>query len=392
MHVSNPPERGTIEVAKVIGALTDHEEVATRFYRSGLPIWLVRPIAKKDAFRVDQWVELDCTGLTRSLGESGIRVNLEDDTPHREVVFEGEIGSLDRYAAMAQYIRRLTTTNAFMTKPSVPAVSQASTPSSVGAIRTVKAKASSSHLAVLPKGKKKSRNVGENNRNKFLDIESPLMPASLENWARASAVVGEGFDPNTPSPENIDTGYALPDPAVIAGTTKEATHAAYFAAWLRLRPVLLYRLLSPKFRPMRTRSWHSVLGIDIHGHKENTRAAVRQEEQQTMLQECLTTGGMQCTVDLSNLDATPVEWCGQQLNPAVSPPPHVAQWILCELFEINFRYELVALDRFCYRGPLSAAEQEPEVLGVISHFNSWLIPDSVDLGKTGFASSQRNER
>ncbi|KAL0564345.1 hypothetical protein V5O48_017702, partial [Marasmius crinis-equi] len=98
------------------------------------------------------------------------------------------------------------------------------------------------------------------------------------------------------------------------------------------------------------------------------------------------------TVDLSNLDATPVQWLDQPLQPFVDPPAPIARQILCELYEINFRYELVVLDRFCYQKELSPSEQEHEVLGVLTHFHSQLIPDSTDLGNTGFVSLQHNER
>ncbi|KAL0565964.1 hypothetical protein V5O48_016053 [Marasmius crinis-equi] len=385
--VSNPPEYSSVEVANVIGALTDHEEVASRLYKSGIPVWLVRPIIKKDAFRVDRWLEIDYRGSTRSLGDSGFTVDLEDDSPSREVIYDGRMGTLDRYAAMARYIRRFTTTNVFMDeKTTTP---QANIPSCVGPTRSAKSGSARSIHSTKGKGRK---GVGENDRNKFIDVVSPLMPSSLANWSRASTNAGSGFDPNSPSPDGRDNGYALLDPGVIAGSKQDPVRAAFFATWLRLRPVLLYRLLSPAFRPMKTKDWRSVLGIQVHGQKSDTRAAERRTEQQEMLQKCLTSGGMQGTVDLSNLDATPVQWLEQPLQASVDPPAPIARQILCELFEINFRYELVALDRFCYQKELSTSEREHEVLGVLTHFHSRLIPDPTDLGKTGFASSQRNER
>ncbi|KAL0565188.1 hypothetical protein V5O48_016841 [Marasmius crinis-equi] len=389
--VNNPPETCVSKLASVVGAVTDHEEVAERLYSSGLPVWLVRPLTKKDFFRVDRWVEAQCGGLICTLRDSGLSINLEDDSPPCETVFEGKLGTLDRYSAMAWYIRRFTTTNVFMVEE--PAVSRATVSSSAGPTRTVKT--SLNRMTKSQEGKKTGktgRKVGENDCNKFVDVVSPLMPLSLLNWAKASMAAGFGFDPNAPAPEDKDNGYALPDPGVIAGTANEATQSAYFTTWLRLRTVLMYRLLSPTFRLMRTKELRSVLGLEVHGLKADTRAAARRAEQQKMLQECLTSGGMHGTVDLSNLEATPVRWREQVLEPCISPPLPVAQQILCELFEVKFRYELIALDRFCFRTELSAAEREQQVMGLINHFNNRLVPDATDLGRAGFASSQHNER
>ncbi|KAL0573802.1 hypothetical protein V5O48_008147 [Marasmius crinis-equi] len=386
--VADPPKYPVPEVANVVGALTDHEEVAERLYLSGIPVWLVRPILKKDSFKVNKWLAPKFDGMTRVLRDPGLSLNLEDETPCREVVFERKLGSLDRYAAMSRYIRRFTTTNVFMDEDA--AGYKACVPSSAGPTRTPKL--NKTH-PTYSKGKGKKLAVArENDRNKFIDIASPMTPPSLSQWSRASAAAGDGFDPNTPCPTGRDNGYALPDPGVIVGTGNEDTRTAFFTTWLRLRAVLLYRLLSPKFRPMRTKHWRGVLGVGIHGLKADTRAAERRLEQQRMLQECLNAGGMQGSVDLSKLDSTPVQWRELSLDQSVHPPLPVAREIICELYEINFRYELISLDRFCYQTDASVAEREQEVLGVLFHFNNRLVPDAADLGKTGFASTQKNER
>ncbi|KAF9013032.1 hypothetical protein BDZ89DRAFT_1046810 [Hymenopellis radicata] len=82
--------------------------------------------------------------------------------------------------------------------------------------------------------------------------------------------------------------------------------------------------------------------------------------------------------------------------------------ILWELFVINFRYELVALNRLCYQFKLANFEQtsqpldeldasstgdrEIRILGCIPHFNGRLIPECPDVGRAGFASFDNEER
>ncbi|KAL0564799.1 hypothetical protein V5O48_017240, partial [Marasmius crinis-equi] len=196
------------------------------------------------------------------------------------------------------------------------------------------------------------------------------------------------FDPNASAAQ----GYALPDPAFIAVSANEKTVAGFLTTWLQLRQVLMYRLMSPTFQPLPTGDWRSILGIEMHGLKADTRAATKHREQEQMLQKCLISGKMQGAIDLSNLGSAPVEWHIQTLQPFMMPPIPITKEVLWELHEINFRYELIAVDRACYRGLSSAAECQQEVLATIHHFNTQIVPDTLDAGKEGFASTDSDTR
>ncbi|KAL0573871.1 hypothetical protein V5O48_008073 [Marasmius crinis-equi] len=377
--VRDPPASRNKEVADVVGALTDHEEVAERLYLSGIPVWLVRPISKKDVFRVDKWIEFDNNANTRTLRGSGITLCLDDEQTAHDEVFNGLVGNLERYGKMAQFIQRFTTTNL---------VDRAPIFSGTGSVEEI------NQIPVIltySKGKNckaQAANTSSGERNKFLEVDSPIFPSRLVNWASACAMAGEGFDPNASAAQ----GYALPDPAFIAVSANEKTVAGFLTTWLRLRQVLVYRLMSPTFRPLPTRDWRSILGIEMHGLKADTRAATKRREQEQMLQKCLISGKMQGAIDLSNLGSAPVEWRGQTLQPFVMPPVPITKEVLWELHEINFRYELIAVDRAYYRGLSSAAERQQEVLATIHHFNAQIVPDTLDAGKEGFASTDSNTR
>lgn len=99
----------------------------------------------------------------------------------------------------------------------------------------------------------------------------------------------------------------------------------------------------------------------------------------------------------------------------VVPPPEICQQILNELFEVNFRYDLLVLDRACYRlapegfelqqsasepgevvfGELDASsygDRQLRVLAAIPHFESRLIPADGYNGEGGFASRDSRVR
>lgn len=118
---------------------------------------------------------------------------------------------------------------------------------------------------------------------------------------------------------------------------------------------------------------------------------------------------------MSNLGSAPAVWRGQSLPSGITPERGIAQEILNELFEVNFRYDLLMLDRACYRlAPknfeISQSSTEPgeivyddldassygdrqlRVLAAIPHFESGLIPADSDDGQCGFASPDARVR
>ncbi|KAL0569313.1 hypothetical protein V5O48_012658 [Marasmius crinis-equi] len=97
-------------------------------------------------------------------------------------------------------------------------------------------------------------------------------------------------------------------------------------------------------------------------------------------------------LDLANLSNAPMGWFGQKYDQHKMPLVGVVQEVLWELFEINFRYELIALDCICHTTGASKGECEDEVLKLFGHFCSSLIPEHVAWGREGFAHENLNER
>ncbi|KAF9013029.1 hypothetical protein BDZ89DRAFT_935192, partial [Hymenopellis radicata] len=146
------------------------------------------------------------------------------------------------------------------------------------------------------------------------------------------------FDQNTRSNPKVNRGYALPDPGFIATMTNPAIRDAYITVYLKLRHALHYRLTSPMFEPLGPTAWRDLLGIESFLNKPDSYAAKRRNDVQTKLMDSI---GTLSTAYFFMGTAT-VLWRDQPLpNPL---PENVILEIFWELFEINFRYELVALD------------------------------------------------
>ncbi|KAF9013023.1 hypothetical protein BDZ89DRAFT_1223050 [Hymenopellis radicata] len=141
-------------------------------------------------------------------------------------------------------------------------------------------------------------------------------------------------------------------------------------------------------------------------NKPDSYAAKRRNDVQTKLMDCIKAGELKGTIDLAKMGTAPVLWRDQPLpNPL---PGNVISEIFWELFEINFRYEPVALDRLCYQfkpanfqqtsqpfdelDASSTGDREIRILGCIPHFNGRLVPEWPGVGRAGFASSDIEER
>ncbi|KAL0059302.1 hypothetical protein AAF712_013950 [Marasmius tenuissimus] len=372
--VHNPPTVWPIEEAHVVDALTGDDETAHCLFYAGIPIWFSQPGFKKDHIH--------------RVHDSHPCFSLEDDNPPHPIIFKGAVTDANCYAKMGEYVRQFSSTNVY--KENAAAIPSSSTPMlSLSSGPSRSSKTSNRHNPIQTSNAP-SRSNPNNDRNKFVDMDSPLIPPALKVWSEASRNAGNGFNPNTPPPTGHNNGYALPDPNIIASTKNEPTQAAFITTWLKLRQVLMYRLQSPTFVPLKAKEWRSVLGLEIHGLKAGTGAAKVREEQQKMLQSCLQSGNMGGSLDLTNLGAAPVMWQGTSLTLFSLPPKPVVQEILWELFKVNFRYELVALDRFCFQTGVSIAEREQEVLGLVSHLNNSLVPEGTAQGRIRFASTDLN--
>lgn len=102
-------------------------------------------------------------------------------------------------------------------------------------------------------------------------------------------------------PQGMQRGYALPDPNVIASVERDTTRGEQITMYLRLRPLLHYRLQSPAFQPLTAPEWRRVLGLELHTSSRDGWAAQIHAQVKADLSRCLTEGNMQVTIQFSHL-------------------------------------------------------------------------------------------
>jgi hypothetical protein len=180
-------------------------------------------------------------------------------------------------------------------------------------------------------------------------------------------------DSNRATSNGNDGNYVFPDPGLFFGVGTPEGQARFFYNWLKYRPALIYRLTAQNSIsiPFSSQVWRSMLHLPIDGlssrptslpspcstslhsstlrtapapqntaRLEQTKSSKRLEVVQSLLKNCLSVDGIQ----INHTSTNDVIWREQQFFAGAIPPRQVAQEILWELFELNFRFEFMALD------------------------------------------------
>ena len=162
------------------------------------------------------------------------------------------------------------------------------------------------------------------------------MPNPIPSWGESLSMVNRSMS----APASCEIwGYWFPEPALLVGPKDEARQLRYLTNWVRLRPVWLYLLRVPDSQPTRVSAqlWRDFLNGIHEVSSSTTRAGKRMAEIKRILGDVFNDGQF----DLETLG--PVYWHGSRID---NVGGDLAPAILWELFELSFRYELLALDRY----------------------------------------------
>jgi hypothetical protein len=176
---------------------------------------------------------------------------------------------------------------------------------------------------------------GTSSRNKFQAIENnPIVPVPIISWASALTAVDPDdsrVDPRFRSPH--DRKYIFPEPGIFANAN-ERRRATYFTTWLSIEPACIYRLYgsSSNVTPLSNQEWRDILIGPIASKTLTSKAARAREHARQLLGSALDDLDIQVN-DVSASAAT------LQLTDSA------AQKILWQLTELNFRFELLSLDK-----------------------------------------------
>ncbi|KAK7046048.1 hypothetical protein VNI00_007043 [Paramarasmius palmivorus] len=355
-------ERGD---SSLMGAFTDELDVVESLYRSGIPVYFLRPFRGVDV-RVDEVVPIiqgysddPVSGEpTKIRLHTGAIVDISDATPSHRVVFIGLPRNPERYVAMGRYMVT------GIEYPSLMGSDQPRSSTSLQMINVNPRMSTKPGMSLRHASSKGSRNRQapysaekkgrQKHHSSFLPPSSPLSPASIDAWRDALARLSD-YNQSLPPPDGINRGYVLPPPEMFVTTSNPSTATALFRNWLRLRQVLIYRLSVTSDRYSK-KQWRDMLTFDeVTQMRPETRTGQRRLEAMDQLKAMVDATPLKFRVE--DIPSTPVFWRGRRLEPSRIPPPVYAKEILWELNELNFRQDLVVLDHHLNRSRMDIIQR-----------------------------------
>lgn len=279
----------------------------------------MRPLGSESAICVLRWLDEVDPIPARSLEKF---CSFEDATPKNKIIYSGQLGNLERYRFMAEYswgqafpslygpedLSQVSYNDpsSVTTRPAAPlhsfAVASLAGPSRCST--SPKATRKDPCMLILdliletsitpfnldPKNfRSKPSSNHRKDRNKFMEVTSPLLPNSILDWVAASEHVGKGFNQNQKARSGVPRGYFLPEPALFANHSSDVSRQAYFSTYLKVREIILYRLrtLGASTCLKSSGEWRKLLGLELHGLKIDTKCASTRQKLVNELQQGL---------------------------------------------------------------------------------------------------------
>ncbi|KAJ7045054.1 hypothetical protein C8F04DRAFT_1249500 [Mycena alexandri] len=328
------PAADTTSPDNCIGCFTDNPRIAQIFWKVRLPCWLIRPL---QAFADERILKMVVPFAARTFLEMKPAAGFEP------------VPATDRLDERLALLHHCTENTPWYRNPFQVVAAASSSGSAGGQLardppaRTVSSTSKahrSPYAGSRPQSKARGSNVnakvgGSNiNRDKFVAFDSPEMPTMIPSWSSALAAVDRRQHPSC----GIDLPqlYVMPEPALLASPDDELRRRVLYHHYELLRDALMFRLAfgdEPRAL-LTTQEWRDILSGKITKQgKAGSRARARSASLEDLMRPALDA----CGID----DLT-----GFPVSPDAIPPLNLnkAKEILWELAEINFRYELLALD------------------------------------------------
>ncbi|KAF9258454.1 hypothetical protein L218DRAFT_838950, partial [Marasmius fiardii PR-910] len=139
---------------------------------------------------------------------------------------------------------------------------------------------------------------------------------------------------------SANRGYTLPPPDLFINTGNESIAITLYRNWAKLRKIFIYHL-SRSANCYSKKQWREFLMLDDEKKvRTDTQTGQQRIETQNILKDIL--GTSQFCVD--TYGSAPVSYRDIELDTYQMPPQEVVREMLWELYELNFRQDLVALD------------------------------------------------
>ena len=193
-------------------------------------------------------------------------------------------------------------------------------------------------------------------RDTFGDYPSDLLPPSKSFWRQALASVDCSQHLVVDGAKNHEEfqRFALPDPHFIITPQNPEKRISYLIAWIRLRPTLFFLLRQKRRLIKRGQEWRELLelvGRNSGSNQGSFASSIRKKLLDEFRDAFKAIGQDRTLVAGSIVQAS---WKGTVISANTIPPHHIFHEVLWELFEVNFRFELFALDKCASRLKIDA--------------------------------------
>lgn len=224
-----------------------------------------------------------------------------------------------------------------------------------------------------------------------------MVPPDIPAWTAALRAVDRSSTRIRPDLPRQENGYAFPDPNSLAALPP-AKQAQKICAWLSLRPATFARVFVQAGRKVPVGSgavWRIATDFNQVAAISNNSSPTVNTDQMTKaakLQEAVRQLFGEELLERLRGDVDQVEWHEATLqvrgHSIVNLDPSIVKEVIWELFEHNFRYEIVALDMAAapseWRDEESAVVRRDKIRQVFGHdgkFVIWSDPfPSVNIG------------
>uniref|UniRef100_A0A0W0EZL3 Uncharacterized protein n=1 Tax=Moniliophthora roreri TaxID=221103 RepID=A0A0W0EZL3_MONRR len=225
-------------------------------------------------------------------------------------------------------------------------------------------------------GSQMSHSQGGNKmRDKFHIIASDFAPPTPDAWATALGAVNH-------CKTHPAAGYVLPKYRLILNVLSEK-HVKYLLTWIKYRNALIFQAIDTARPPplWKAQLWRMFLALSITGFGPSAPAPVvkegeleegevagiavshtfTQKQKEIVYQTlscCTRCSGILINKEVATRSDTHFCWQGKEHEAVDLDDPMLVQEILWELTDLNFQFELLAMD--CARHPSSTAEDVHE--------------------------------
>lgn len=200
-------------------------------------------------------------------------------------------------------------------------------------------------------------------------VTSLSFPSVLPSWLVAiDSITAEQFPKDLPT----DRGYAFPNPSLFFDSAQQTVKAPMVHRWLQVRDIMLFRV-GPAVPanltgPVSSRIWRRALQLQsstfdsIRKDHSGSRSATEKREGLAFLESSAQAAGCQADM-LVEQDAT---WRGNSYATPASLDDVVIKEVIFEISELNFRHELLALDRrLCSLPDPNSLDRHEQILDCI---------------------------